>query len=348
MPALSWLGADGVWARSIEGRTRMWMGGGNIGRATRSAHRALVPTALVLMLALYSLTAAALDARYVDNNGDLVADAPARTINPTTLLFAYTPGEDPALYGNAWTGFLRYLEKTIGRRIRFYAAQSNTAQIEAMRAGRLHIAAFGTGAVPIAVNCAGFAPFAIMGGDRGILGYEMEIITHPGSGIKTLADLKGRRLAFTSPTSNSGFKMPSVLLQSEFGLEANRDYSVVFAGRHENSVLGVAHRDYDAAAIANEVMHRMMARKVVQKDQIVTVYKSSTFPTAAFGLAYNLDPQLARSIHDAFFSFPWAGSGLAKEFATLGVSKFMPITYRNDWAVVRKVDAALKVKYDCR
>jgi phosphonate transport system substrate-binding protein len=325
----------------------MWING-SISRGPRPAPRALIVPALVILTTLFNLTAAALDARYVDKDGDLVADAPAHTINPSTLLFAYTPGEDPALYGHVWGGFLRHLEKAIGKRVRFYAAQSNTAQIEAMRAGRLHVGAFGTGAVPIAVNCAGFVPFAIMGGERGILGYEMEIITHPASGIKTPADLKGRRIAFTSPTSNSGFKVPSVLLRSEFGLEAERDYNTVFAGRHENSVLGVAQRDYDAAAIANEVMHRMMARNVVRKDQIVTVYKSSTFPTAAFGLAFNIDPQLAMRIHDAFFSFPWAGSALAKEFAALNVSKFMPITYRDHWALVRKIDAALKVDYSCR
>ena len=160
-----------------------------------------------------------------------------------------------------------------------------------MRAGRLHIAAFGTGAVPLAVNCAGFVPFAIMGGDDGILGYEMEVITYPGSGIVTPARPEGSQLAFTSPTSNSGFKVPSVLLRGKYGLEPGRDYTAVFAGRHENSVLGVASKDYDAAAIANEVMHRMMARGVVKKEQIVTVYRSDRFPTAGFGLAHNLDPQ---------------------------------------------------------
>lgn len=61
-----------------------------------------------------------------------------------------------------WNGLLRHLEKVVEKPVRLFAAQSNTAQIEAMRAGRLHIAAFGTGAVPIAVNCAGFVPFAIM------------------------------------------------------------------------------------------------------------------------------------------------------------------------------------------
>ena len=256
----------------------------------KNGARTYLCRALVYVTAFLTLPAAALDARYTDADGDLVADTPAKTINPTTLLFAYTPGEDPALYRNMWNGFLRHLETAAGKPVRFFAAQSNTAQIEAMRAGQLHIAAFGTGAVPIAVNCAGLVPFAIMGGESGILGYEMEIITYPGSGITTPADLKGRKLAFTSPTSNSGFKVPSVLLRSEFGLEADRDYTAVFAGRHENSVLGVATRDYDAAAIANEVMHRMMARGVVKKDQIVTVYKSDTFPTAGFGLAHASRP----------------------------------------------------------
>ena len=314
---------------------------------TKSGARQYFRGALIGLTLLVAHPAAALDARYGDANRDLVADTPAKTVNPSALLFAYTPGEDPALYRTTWNGFLTHLEKSIGRPVRFYAAQSNTAQIEAMRAGRLHIAAFGTGAVPLAVNCAGFVPFAIMGGDNGILGYEMEVITYPGSGIVAPADIKGRRIAFTSPTSNSGFKVPSVLLRG-IGLEAPRDYTAVFAGRHENSVLGVATKDYEAAAIANEVMHRMMARGVVKKEQIVTVYRSDRFPTAGFGLAYNLEPQLANRIREAFFSFPWAGSALAKEFATLGVSRFMSITYRDDWALVRKIDEQINVRYACR
>ena len=314
---------------------------------TKSRARQYFRGALIGLTLIVAHPAAALDARYADADGDLVADTPAKTVNPSALLFAYTPGEDPALYRSTWNGFLTHLEKSVGRPVRFFAAQSNTAQIEAMRAGRLHIAAFGTGAVPLAVNCAGFVPFAIMGGDSGILGYEMEVITYPGSGIVAPADIKGRRIAFTSPTSNSGFKVPSVLLRG-IGLEAPRDYTAVFAGRHENSVLGVATKDYEAAAIANEVMHRMMARGVVKKEQIVTVYRSDRFPTAGFGLAYNLEPQLANRIREAFFSFPWAGSALAKEFATLGVSRFMSITYRDDWALVRKVDEEINVRYACR
>src|SRR5690349_19837836 len=290
-----------------------------------------------------------LDKSYCDRNGDLVADTPTdpkQLINPSTLVFAYTPVEDPAVYAKAWEGFIKYMDQTTGKKVVFFPVQSNAAEIEAMRSGRLHVAGFNTGSVPIAVNCAGFVPFAIMGTQAGQFGYEMEIIVPADSAIKTPADLKGKKVAFTSPTSNSGFKAPSAILASEFNLVADRDFTPVFSGKHDNSVIGVANKDYDAAAIANEVMFRMFERKVVDKAKIRTVYKSETFPTTSYGIAHNLDPALAAKIKDAFFTFPWEGSALQAEFK--GQDKFVPITYKKDWNVIRKIDAASGVKYTCK
>ena len=137
----------------------------------------------------------------------------------------------------------------------------------------------------------------------------MEIIVPADSPIKTPADLKGKKVAFTSPTSNSGFKAPSVLLESEFKLVAKRDYEPVFSGKHDNSVLGVANKDYEAAAIANEVMFRMFERKVVDKAKIRTIYKSETFPTTSYGVSHNLDPALAAKIRDGVLQLPVGGLG---------------------------------------
>jgi phosphonate transport system substrate-binding protein len=291
----------------------------------------------------------ALDRAFCDRNNDLVADAPTdpkQLLNPSTLIFAYTPVEDPALYSKVWDGFLRHLEKVTGKKVLFFPVQSNAAEIEALRSGRLHIAGVSTGPTPIAVNCAGYVPFAIMGTQTGTFGYQMEIIVPADSPIKTPADLKGKKLAFTAPTSNSGFKAPSVLLQSEFNLVAKRDYEPVFSGKHDNSVLGVANKDYEAAAIANEVMFRMFERNVVDKAKIRTIYKSETFPTTSYGHAHNLHPDLVAKIKDAFFTFPWEGSALKAEFKT--EDRFVPITYQKDWSVIRKIDDASGVKYTCK
>jgi phosphonate transport system substrate-binding protein len=120
-----------------------------------------------------------------DRDGDLIADVPkdeSQLVDPDTLIFAYAPVEDPAVYEQAWSDFLTYLEEQAGKDVQFFPVQSNAAQIEAMRSGRLHIAGFNTGSNPLAVNCAGFRPFTMMASEDGSFGYEMEIITHPDSG----------------------------------------------------------------------------------------------------------------------------------------------------------------------
>lgn len=290
-----------------------------------------------------------LDSRYSDKDGDLIADIPtdpAKWQDPKTLIFAYTPVEDPAVYADVWSEFLAHMSKVTGKKVQFFPVQSNAAQIEAMRAGRLHVAGFNTGSNPLAVACAGFRPFTMMAAKDGSYGYEMEIITYPGSGIKTPADLKGKKLAFTSQTSNSGFKAPSAILKADFNLLPERDFSPVFSGKHDNSILGVANKDYPAAAIANSVLVRMIARNVVKADQLKTIYKSQTFPTTGYGIAYNLKPELQDKIKQAFFSFDWQGTKLQKEFKKEG--QFVPITFKEQWAVIRKIDEANGVRYTCK
>lgn len=294
-----------------------------------------------------------LDTRYQDADGDMIADIPtdpAQQIDPGTLIFAYTPVEDPAVYAEVWAGFLGHLKAVTGKEVQFFPVQSNAAQIEAMRAGRLHVAGFNTGGNPIAVACAGFRPFAMMASKEDAFGYEMEIITYPGSGIEKVEDIKGKKLAFTSETSNSGFKAPSAILQSEFSMVANTDFEPVFSGKHDNSILGVANKDYPAASVANSVLNRMLARDVVKQDQIISIYKSQTFPTTGYGVVYNLKPELQDKIKEAFFSFNWEGSKLLEEFQASEPpqEKFIPITFKDDWSVIRQIDETTGVSYDCQ
>ena len=168
--------------------------------------------------------------------------------------------------------------------------------------------------------------------------------------VEGIEDIRGRTLAFTDPNSTSGFKAPSALLRSEFKMVAGKDYKTAFSGKHDNSVIGVVNKDYDAAAIANSVMKRMIRRKVVDGSLIRTIYKSQTFPTTGYGHVYNLNPELAAKVREAFMSFQWAGTALEKEFGKGQPPRetFTPITYKQHWEIVRKIDAASGVTYKCR
>ena len=277
-----------------------------------------------------------LDDLYCDANRDLVADTPAdpsKLKDPSALVFAYTPVEDPAVYQNIFKPFTDYLSKCSGKRVVYYPVQSNSAEIEAMRSGRLHVAGFSTGPTGFAVNMAGAVPFAAKGTADQVRGYQLLLIVKKDSPIQSVADLKGKRVAHTAPSSNSGHLAPQVLFPEQ-GVKPGQDYQTIFSGGHDKSVLGVRAGDYDAAPVASDVFERMVTRGTVKADEFRIVYRSEVFPTSSFALAHDLKPELASKIKQCFYDFRFTPE-MTKEFN--GDDRFFPITYQKDWAVVRRV-----------
>jgi len=277
-----------------------------------------------------------LDEQYCDANGDLVADTPtdpAKLKDPSTLVFAYTPVEDPAIYANLLKPFINHLNTCIGRKVVYFAVQSNTAQIEAMRSGRLHIAGFSTGPTAFAVNMAGAVPFAAGGSAAGPRGYKLIALVKASSDYKTLADLKGKKVAHTSPSSNSGNLAPRVLFPP-LGLTPDTDYKPLMSGGHDKSILGVSHGDYDMAAVADDVFERMIARGTVKREDFRILYTSEIFPTNGYVYAHDLKPELAAKVRECFFNYKFTPEE-QKEFN--GEDRYVPITYKEKWAVVREV-----------
>ncbi len=286
-----------------------------------------------------------LDQRFCDENGDLVADQPKDPKawqNPATLVFSYTPVEDPAVYENVFADFMAHLAKVTGKRVRWFPAESYAAQVEAMRSGRLHIAGVATGPTPFAVNLAGFVPLAGMQQADGTMGYTLQLITHRDSAIHKIADLKGKRVAHVSPSSNSGDIAPRALFKA-LGIDPGKDYEVLYSGKHDNSVMGVVNRDYDAAPVASSVIERMRARGMFKPDAVRVVYESAPFPRTAYGVAHNLPPELKAKIKEAFLSFDFKKSRLATEFKD--TERFAAIDYKEHWRDVRTIQKAAKVSY---
>lgn len=286
-----------------------------------------------------------LDVQYCDADGDLVADAPtdeSQWVNPDTLFFAYTPVEDPAIYEDIWDPFIQHLSEVTGKDVRFFAVQSNSAEVEAMRSGRLHIAGFSTGPTPFAVNLAGAVPFAIMGNESGRFGYTLQVYVRAESDIQEITDLVGKTVAHTAPTSNSGHQAPSALFP-RLGVVPGEDYEIVFSGSHDNSILGVVAGDYDAAPVASEVVERMAARGLYDPDEVRIIYETNPFPTTSYNYVYNLHPDLVEKIKEAFFSFDFTGTALGDEFE--GLTQFVPIEYAKDWEIIRQIQETNGVEY---
>src|SRR3546814_6949599 len=121
-----------------------------------------------------------------------------------------------------------------------------------MRSNRLHVGGFSTGPTNFAVNLAGAVPVAVKGTADGFQGYNLILIVKKDSPFQKLTDLKGKKVAHTSPSSNSG-NMASIALFPDEGLVHGKDYKFLYSGKHDQSIMGVNLGDYDAAAVASDV-----------------------------------------------------------------------------------------------
>ncbi len=278
---------------------------------------------------------------FVDADGDLVADAPtdpAAQLDPPTLIFSFLPTSEPENESAIFAEFMAHLEKVTGKKVVYQSIEYPRNQFLGVRDGTLHITAFGTGGVPLAVNAAGFVPAAMTAGPDGNALYEMTIIASAASPIRTLDDLRGRELTLTSTDSNSGYKAPLLMLRESKGMRQPDDFLIRFSGGHEASIEGIKDGTYEAAAVASDVLARFVAAGRIAATDYREIYKEGPFPPAAFGYCHQLKPELAAKIREAFVSFDWTGTGLEKEFGGAGRVKFVPINFSHDWSKVRDID----------
>ena len=277
-----------------------------------------------------------LDTLYCDADGDLVADTPkdpAKIKDPATLIFAYSAVEAPQVYMKVFQPLMDALAEKTGKKVVYYPANSTTALIEAMRSGRLHIADFSTGGVGFAVNMAGAVPIVSFATEKGIFGYKVAALVRADSPYQKLLDLKGKKVAHTAPSSNSGNLAPRVFFPA-LGLIPETDYKPLMSGGHDKSVLGVMRGDYDMAPVASDILERMVTRGDVKGSDVRLIWESQMFPTASFSVAHDLKPELAKAIREAMLAFRMPPQ-MSKEFN--GVDRFTPITYRETWKPIREV-----------
>ncbi|HKQ29723.1 MAG TPA: phosphate/phosphite/phosphonate ABC transporter substrate-binding protein [Burkholderiales bacterium] len=279
-----------------------------------------------------------MDAGYCDENRDLIPDAPknpALLKNPDTLFFMYTPVQDVSVNEKIFDPLTKYLAQCTGKQVAYARYQSDAEELEAMRTGQLHIAAFASGTTVSAVNKSGAVPFASWGKADKAQGYYLLLIVKKDSPYKKPDDLKGKKVAHVSETSNSGHIAPLSLLPRR-GLTPGIDYQPLFSGKHDKSILGVKSGEYDAAPVASDVFHRMVAQGQIKEDEFRVLYTSPRFPTSSIAHAYDLQPALRDKIVKCFFDFR-SPPQMQKSFDN--ADRFVPIIYASDWEIIRSVAA---------
>ncbi len=311
--------------------------------ATRSVTTIRDETAPSILSRMFTAeaTPAVNEMSYPDKDQDLVADSPdpAECIDPHVLVYSFVAGEVESVEEPKWKELLDALAKKTGREVKYTHYASVDEQLAALKNGESHIAGLNTGIVPTAVQRDGFVPICTFGREDGTFGYTMQFLVPTGSPIKRLSDVRGHKVMFTRLDSNSGFKAPLVKLMDE-KMMPDRDYEWGFSQGHEESIKGIADKEFEVAPVASDILTRMVEQGDVKADDFVSIYQSERFPPATIGIAYNLTPELRTAIKDTLLGFELKGTGLQGEFGS-DVTKLAPVNYKDDWANARRIDQVI-------
>jgi phosphonate transport system substrate-binding protein len=144
-----------------------------------------------------------------------------------------------------------------------------------------------------------------------VSGYKSQLVAAAGSGIKSVKDLKGKKVAIASFTSTSGFVWPANLL-ADNGLDPEKDVVWVNVGGHDNAILAVYNGQADAAFTFKD------ARSLFEKEsfhpdlmgKVVLISDTTEIPNDTISVIPTLEPKLKEAIRQAFINMMKDPEGL--------------------------------------
>ncbi|WP_208508301.1 phosphonate ABC transporter substrate-binding protein [Variovorax paradoxus] len=245
-----------------------------------------------------------------------VAALPALAAQPLTI--GLIPAEDSQAMIESSRQVLDSLQQQLGMPVKPFVATDYNGVIEALRSKKLDVAYLGPFSYVLANQVADVEAFAVAVTKKtGQSSYKSVIIARKESGIAKTADLKGRSFAFVDPTSASGHLFPkSGLLQAGYDPETFFG-RVIFSGSHDASILAVANKKVDAAAVADRILASAIAKGQVKQDELEIVWSSNPIPESPMVWRKDLDPALKAKIAKALANvkdLPWGDQGVLNGF----------------------------------
>ncbi|WP_354346518.1 phosphonate ABC transporter substrate-binding protein [Variovorax boronicumulans] len=234
------------------------------------------------------------------------------------LTVGLIPSEDSrAMIANS-QAMMGMLSKALGFAVKPFVAADYNGVIEALRSKRLDVAYLGPFSYVLGTTVADIEAFAVAETKKaGRTSYHSQIVTHKDTGIKTVADLKGKTFAFVDPSSTSGHLFPKAGLLKA-GFNPDKDFGrVIFSGSHDSSAIAVQNKKVDAAAIADRILDAAVSKGLVKREDLVEVWKSDPIPESPTVWRKDLPADLKTRVQAAFLQvkdIPWSDQGLLNGF----------------------------------
>lgn len=257
------------------------------------------------------------------------AQTPDRAGWPTVINFGLIPLEGSSAAEERYKPLFDYLSKTLAVPVKPFIGADYAAVILAMQNKKLDMGYFGPKSYIEAADRAGAVALVKDNAISGGLGYQSIIISKAGGPIKSVADAKGKDFAFVDPNSTSGYLVPLSHFLLEMKVKPEEYFKrTVFAGSHENVVLGVLNGTIPVGATNNLDLNRAVEKGAAKLSDFNVLWTSKVIPSGPIAVRKDLPASFQAALKDALLKFNDA-KGLEqmqlKGYAAASDSDYNPI-----------------------
>ena len=211
------------------------------------------------------------------------------------LRIAFIPLENPEKLISNVKPAMNFLEKEMGRKIRYFITLNYSAAVEAMISKKADVSFMSPLPYVLANKYSGVE--AVLGEIYdGKPYYYSRIFVRKDSGIRKLSDLKGKTIAYVDPISSSGFMYPHDIFNRadlvNGGMEKPEGgffRRVYFAGGDQQAINSMVGGFVNAAGVSQYALNLLRPE---QRDQVVAIAQSARIPSHNVVVRKGLEPEI--------------------------------------------------------
>ena len=231
-----------------------------------------------------------------------------------------------------------YLSERSGVKVEAFTASNYIGVVEGLGSGSVDFGIIPPFSSLLAQKQSNAKPILTSKGKTGKPGYTAELYVRKDSGIKSLQDVKGKKVAFVDPSSSSGYIYPGAMLVNA-GLNLDKDISYQFSGGHDKSLQLLLNKDVDVIATFDGVEDRYVKDFPQAKTDIQKLATSDMIPGIMVTVSSKMDKDLQEKLEKALRDIendPKMKELFTKMFSITGFTDVDQETYK-------KVEATAKV-----
>ena len=231
-----------------------------------------------------------------------------------------------------------YLTERLGVKVEAFTASNYIGGVEGLGSGSVDFGIIPPFSSLLAQKQSNAKPILTSKGKTGKPGYTAELYVRKDSGIKSLQDVKGKKVAFVDPSSSSGYIYPGAMLVNA-GLNLDKDISYQFSGGHDKSLQLLLNKDVDVIATFDGVEDRYAKDFPQAKTDIQKLASSDMIPGVMVTTSGKMDKELQEKLEKALRDIekdPKMKEMFTKMFSITGFTDV-------DQDAYKKVEATAKV-----